>query len=132
MVASMHSFARILSFPGERRSALVVDEPILVERRLKYRYPLDLRARFGFSADGRSFSGGGLVVNLGSGGVLVRSRHAIIEGALLHMPIEWPSLLDGKVPLQRRASGRVLRSKGSQFAATFERYEFRSMKRPTQ
>ncbi len=128
MAASIHSFARILPFPGERRSSIVANGPMPSERRLKYRYPLDSSVRF--RADHRKdpFSGTGLVLNMSSGGILVATREPVIEGALLEMSIEWPSLLDGKVSLQLIAMGRVLRRGTSSFAAAFESYEFRTLK----
>jgi hypothetical protein len=45
----------------------------------------------------------------------------------MEMSMEWPSLLDGRVPLQLFAVGRVLRRGSSYFAAAFERYEFRTV-----
>ena len=44
----------------------------------------------------------------------------------MEMSIEWPWLLDGKIPLQLIATGRGLRRQGLHFAAAFERYEFRT------
>jgi PilZ domain-containing protein len=128
MATPTHSFARVLPFPGERRSAVYGFRPIPAERRLKFRYPFDLVVRFRSSSAGPRFSGTGQVVNLSSGGVLVASERQVTEGALVEMSIEWPSLLNGRVPLQLVATGRVLRLEASHFAATFERYQFRTMK----
>ncbi|HTB17869.1 MAG TPA: PilZ domain-containing protein [Bryobacteraceae bacterium] len=125
----MHSFARVLPFPGERRSSLGSGGPIPQERRLKYRYPLDLSVRFRSSSRaGSPFSATGLAINLSSGGILVASKEQIQVGSLLEMSIEWPLLLEGRIPLQLIAIGRVLRLGAACFAATFERYEFRTMK----
>jgi len=109
-------------------ASLVANGLIRAERRFKSRYPLDLTVRFR-PVSGSLFRGAGQTVNLSSGGVLVVSRDAISEneislGALLEMRIEWPSLLDGKVPLQLIAVGRVVRRRASGFSATFERYKF--------
>ena len=105
------------------------DRPVLAERRSKYRYPLvDLRVHFRASGAGSTFSGAGQVLNISSGGILVASEHKIIEGARVDMRIEWPSLLDGKIPLQFLAVGRILRRGTSDFAASFERYQFRTMR----
>jgi hypothetical protein len=131
MAASIGSFARILPFPGERRSSIVANWPIQAERRLKYRYPLDSSLRFRSVHKGDPFSGTGVALNMSSGGILVATRHQVIEGALVMMSIEWPSLLDGKIPLQLIATGRVLRRGTSSFAATFERHEFRTMRSPS-
>ena len=114
MAASNASLATVPSFPAERR--------------VKFRYPLQLTVRFRYIAEGARFFGQGLAINVSSGGVLVASEHQVVDGAPVKMSIEWPSLLDGRVPLQLIAIGWVLRRGASHFAATFERYEFRTMR----
>jgi hypothetical protein len=102
----------------------------LAERRAKSRYPLDLSVRFRFFCAGTAFFGRGLAVNVSSGGILVTSKHRVLVGSLVEMSIDWPAPLDGTIPLQLVTTGRILRREDSQFAATFERYEFRTMRRP--
>jgi hypothetical protein len=128
MAASNLSFATILSVPREHRPEIVANWPLRAERRLKFRYPIDLRVGFHYFSQGTRLYGAGNAVNISSGGILVESKHQIIEGALVEMSIEWPSLLHGRVPLQLVAVGRVLRRGTSQFAVSFERHEFRTMK----
>jgi hypothetical protein len=112
------SFASILS-------------PIPAERRSKFRYPLDLGVRFRSVSEKFPFSGAGRAINVSSGGILVLSKqvsqHEIRLGIRLEMSIEWPSLLEGRIPLQLLAVGRILRRGTSSFAASFVRYEFRTM-----
>jgi hypothetical protein len=110
------------------RQNLVALGLVPAERRLKFRYDLGLHVRLRSAAGGSSFSGAGLVVNLSSGGILVASQHQLLVGALVEMSIEWPALLDGRVPLQLIATGRVLRRAPSHFAAKFQRHEFRTIK----
>ena len=105
----------------------------LVERRVKERYPLDLTVRFRCSSAEAQFSGEGLSINISSGGVLVRYRQPASEydigvGTLVEMRIEWPSLLDGKVPLQLCSVGRVVRHSAASFAATLGNCQFRTMR----
>ena len=100
------------------------------ERRLKFRYPLDLSVRFRCHSGSR-FCGAGRAVNVSSGGLLMVFRQIvpqgeIIVGARVDLSIEWPSLLNGTTPLQLCAVGRVVRQKASGFAASFERYQFRT------
>jgi hypothetical protein len=111
---------KIIEFSAERQW------PSQAERRVKFRYPLDLTVRFRCPTAGSS--GEGLAVNLSSGGVLVASRHQIALGSVVEMSIEWPLLLNGETPLQLIAVGRVLRRGSYHFAAKFERHEFRTMK----
>src|SRR6202034_4519468 len=108
------------SLPGERRGWLAANRPITAERRQKFRYPLEFSVRFRLSSVGYSSLGSGVVVNMSSGGILVASKHQIIEGALVEMRIEWPCALHGRIPLQLVAIGRVLRGGPAQFAAKFE------------
>jgi hypothetical protein len=127
----MDSFAKVLSFPEEHFSKKVSSRPILDERRLRFRYPLDLRVRFQSSAAGARLSGAGLAVNVSSGGVFVASNHPVTVGALVEMSIDWPSMLDGTIPLQLVAVGRVLRRGVAHFAASFDRHEFRTLRSPS-
>ena len=132
MPTSHTAGARVLLFPGERREGATVSHwPVPEERRVKLRYPLDLRVRFRYFHAGSRFSGAGLTVNLSSGGALVASKHRIHVGVLVEMSMEWPSLLDGRVSLQLIAFGRVVRKGPSQFAVSFERHQFRTMRSDT-
>jgi hypothetical protein len=128
MGASNSSFARILPFPEERRSSIVANWPVQAERRLKFRYPMDLGVRFRYYSGGSRLYGAGLAVNISSGGVLVASQQQVAEGAVVEMSIEWPCVLHGRIPLQLVVVGHVLRRGPSHFAATFDRHEFRTMK----
>jgi hypothetical protein len=126
MAASMTSFANILS-------ALEQRPPTQPDRRQKLRYPLDLSVSFRFSSGASPFTGAGRVVNVSSGGVLVVSKrvvspHECKMGARVEMSIEWPFLLDGRVPLQFFAQGRVVRRGEGVFAAAFERRQFRTVR----
>jgi hypothetical protein len=107
------------------------------ERRLKFRYPLPLAVRYCIGSGTSLWSDGGRViqgrvVNMSSGGILVASEHVIapreIMGARVEMRIEWPCLLDERIPLQLFAVGRVLRGGASDFAAAFESYQFRTVR----
>jgi len=128
-----HSSARTLSFPEEHSGQIVASRPIRAERRSKLRYPLDLSVRFRPISGKFPFSGAGRAVNVSSGGLLVVSQHIVSQrvinvGEHVELSIEWPSLLDGKIPLQLFAVGRVVRSRASVFAAAFERYQFRTVR----
>lgn len=114
--------------------ALVATRSLRSERRSKFRFPLDLSVRFR-PLTGSLFSGAGRAVNVSSGGVLVVTKRVVSPkeisvGALVEMSIEWPSLLDGKIPLQLFAVGCVVRRRTFDFAAAFERYQFRTLNRP--
>jgi len=119
---------------SQNRGMPVPNRATRAERRSKFRFPLDLNVRFR-PLSGSLFSGAGRAVNVSSGGVLVVSKRVVSPkeisvGELVEMSIEWPSLLDGKIPLQLFAVGYVVRRRTFDFAAAFERYQFRTLNRP--
>jgi hypothetical protein len=101
----------------------------VLERRSKVRFPLELRVRYRSLARRHPVAGTGVVMNMSRSGVLVSSEHAISEGARVELNIEWPSLLDGRVPLQVVTVGRVVRCEPSSFAVVLARYQFRTTKK---
>jgi hypothetical protein len=64
--------------------------------------------------------------------MLVEAQQHLAEGARLEVNVEWPSLLDGLIPLQVVALGRVVRCLESGFALSFSQYQFRTMSRKLQ
>jgi hypothetical protein len=127
MPAATPSLAAIPSVFGEHHSA-VISWPIAVERRSRVRYLVELSVRFRAVSQTSPFVGAGRVVNASRGGVWVVSQDKIRLGAQVEMTLEWPFLLDGQIPLQLFATGRILRREASGFAATIDRYEFRTRK----
>jgi PilZ domain len=100
---------------------------ILMERRSKARYPLMLKIRYR-SLGRKLHLGEGQAVNLSSGGALIDSRHELSVGEVLEVCMEWPSLLDGCIPLQLVAVAKVVRCGPSSFAVRFRRYQFRTLR----
>jgi hypothetical protein len=124
------------SFPEGHHSAIAANLPIRAERRLNSRYPLDLSVRFRLLSGSSLYSGAGRAVNVSSSGVLVVTEHVVSQhdfrsGAKVEMSFDWPALLDGRIPLQLFAVGLVVRRGTSDFAATFERYQFRTLRNST-
>ena len=105
-------------------------QPASFERRLKVRFSFELRVRYRTLGRGYSLAGAGRVVNMSSGGMLVTCEHEIRERTRMEVDIEWPFLLDGRVPLQLIAVGRVVRSAAFSFAVVLDRHQFRTMRRP--
>ena len=102
------------------------DQNDLVDRRSRHRFPLELRVRFRTLGQGYPVAGMGWVVNMSSGGVLVSHQHQVSPGTLVELNIDWPTRLDGRVPLQLVAIGKVVRSELFGFALGLERYHFRT------
>ena len=99
------------------------------ERRSKVRYPLELAVRYQGIGEGQAITGVGRTLNLSSSGLLLASEEGVQPGARLKVTIEWPSLLNGKTPLQLVTVGRVVRQGRSNFAVAFEHYQFKTMSR---
>src|SRR5579859_5083195 len=95
--------------------------PVSIERRSRDRFPLQLPVRYRTIGRGPAFGGVGCVVNMSSGGVLVGYQHEISPGTRMELNIEWPSLLDGRVPLQLVMVGRVVRCETSGIALVLAR-----------
>ena len=66
------------------------------------------------------------MVNMSSSGVLVTYPHEISVGTRMELNIEWPSRLDGRIPLQLIAVGSVVRCETVSFAVGLERHYFRT------
>jgi len=118
----MSSIQRVLNPP-------VVVRPASIERRSKVRFPLDLQVRYRTLGRGRSLAGMGWVVNMSSGGVLVAFQHQISSGTRMELNIEWPTLLDGEIPLRLVTVGEVVRCGTDSFAMMLSRHQFRTKRR---
>jgi hypothetical protein len=96
------------------------------ERRAKSRYPLQLNVSYQTMGVADQVDGVGRTVNVSSGGVLINSICTIGEGARVRVVFEWPSLLNGTIPLQLVTLGTVVRRHYSGLAVAFEGYQFRT------
>jgi hypothetical protein len=99
----------------------------LTDRRSNARYPLGLTARYGKHGQ-KLLTGVGQAVNVSSGGVLVFSRHELSVGEQVELRIEWPSPLEGWIPLQLVILGKVVRCGALSFAVLFRQHQFRTMR----
>jgi hypothetical protein len=112
-----------IEVPDYRKEAF--DPAGLIERRSRFRFPFELRVRFRTLGQSYPVAGMGWVVNMSSGGVLVAYQQEISAGTQLEMSIDWPTRLDGRVPLQLVATGTVVRCELFSFAVGLQRYQFR-------
>jgi hypothetical protein len=103
-----------------------------LERRSKIRYPVSLNVKYRTVGRSNRISGVGRTLNMSSGGLLIAADQRTQVGAKIELNVEWPSLLDGTIPLQLVAVGRVVRCLESGFALSFTQYQFRTMSRKLQ
>jgi hypothetical protein len=66
---------------------------------------------------------------MSSEGILVASLHKIEAGTALELSIEWPYLLEGRIPLQLVVAGKVVRCEKSNFAMQLAAHEFRTARK---
>jgi hypothetical protein len=101
----------------------------IIERRSKVRYPVKLTVRYRTLGRNQHVNGVGETLNMSSGGLLVSAEHEVCAGLRLEVNVEWPLMLNGTVPLQLVAHGKVVRCGGAMFALSFGQYQFRTMGR---
>jgi PilZ domain-containing protein len=101
------------------------DRTGLIERRSRLRFSFELRV--GFRTLGRSYpvTGMGRIVNMSSTGMLIACQQEVSPGTAVELNIDWPTRLDGRIPLQLVAVGTVVRREVFSFAVSLERYHFR-------
>jgi hypothetical protein len=99
------------------------------ERRVKSRYPLELKVRFQTLGTSDPAAGIGQTVNMSSSGMLLACRHNIPVNTRIKAIVEWPSLLNGTTPLQLITVGTVVRREELGLSIVFESYQFRTMGR---
>ena len=103
--------------------------PVWIERRSRLRFSLELKVQYQTRGRSDMFRGTGRVVNISSDSVLVAGEHQIRPGTRVDLRIEWPFLLEGRIPLHLVTSGKVVRSGTSEFAVILARYQFRTRRK---
>ncbi|MGH9648289.1 MAG: PilZ domain-containing protein [Bryobacteraceae bacterium] len=118
----MRSLAGALMEATGYRAAF--DRMDLIERRSKLRFPFELRVSFRTLGQICPVAGMGRVLNISSIGVLIACQHEVSAGTPVEVKIDWPTRLDGRIPLQLVANGTVVRCELFSFAVGLERYHF--------
>ena len=102
-----------------------------VERRSKARYELTLAVSYSTLHKKNPDCGTGHTLNMSSGGVKIAAPNGFNLGQLVRINMEWPELLNGEIPLQFIAVGRIVRCDPFSFAIAFQHHEFRTVKPPS-
>ncbi|HTW67204.1 MAG TPA: PilZ domain-containing protein [Bryobacteraceae bacterium] len=98
-----------------------------LERRARFRYPLELNVRYRTLPGARAWVGTGRTLNVSSCGLLIWSQEEIVEdGSRLQVSVDWPITLNGATPLQLLAECRVIRRQPAGFAVRIEHHQFRT------
>ena len=80
-----------------------------MERRRAIRFPVRLPVRYSMK-EAHAAHGAGEILNMSSNGVLLTTESHLEPLKTVLLVISWPALLDGEIPLNLVASGRVVRS----------------------
>jgi hypothetical protein len=100
------------------------------ERRSKFRFAIERDLRYKVVEDGVVVaSGSGQTINIGSGGIALRTDQPLAPSLFVELSISWPVLLDHTCPMRLVVVGRVLRCAGRKSVCSIERYEFRTQAR---
>jgi hypothetical protein len=98
------------------------------ERRSAPRYPFAAEVRYELLDQNRKERGQGRTINISGTGLLLESSDALKPGSRIAISVAWPVTLDGGVPLNLYAVGRVVRTQRSCAAVKISRHEFRTRK----
>ena len=90
-------------------------------RRRYHRFPLIAHAEY--VLDGHRANA--TTLDIGSGGVFLKTGRTLGCGQQIVVLIDWPVLLDHRLPLRLVVFGKVLRSNEAGTAVGITRYEFR-------
>jgi hypothetical protein len=69
--------------------------------------------------------GEGVTCNIGSDGLLMKTRCVFPQGKRIELSLDWPAMLDGRLPLRLDILGKILWSNVSGTAVEILSYEYR-------
>jgi hypothetical protein len=102
--------------------------PFRGERRGTERFPFAGEVKFRLlSKRLGNKEGTGVMINLSSGGVLLKTPVVLPPGKAVELALTWPARLDGRCALKMLATGRIIRYENGMAAIQFLRHEFRTI-----
>jgi hypothetical protein len=98
------------------------------ERRSCDRFPIERDVRYKILGTHQKVIqvGLGKSLNMSSSGVLFTTESILPAGQRVELAVSWPVLLNNALPLKLIASGRLVRSQGTQAAMAIDKYEFKT------
>jgi len=96
------------------------------ERRARTRYPVRLTVRYRSLISRQKCCGEGITVDMSSSSIRVQCNHHLAIGNRAEILVDWPSLLDSRVPLQLVLVGEVVRAEPTAFALRYFQHQFRT------
>lgn len=96
-----------------------------LERRQSIRFPLRMDLRYNTSVRSPQWVAG-QTVNISSSGLLMHSDTLPAKGSKVSVMVQWPQLLDNRIPLRLLVTGKVVRIAGQNAAVSVKHFEFRT------
>jgi hypothetical protein len=96
------------------------------ERRSCARFPLNLEIQYSVSHGSFRETGSGRIIDIGRSGLRFAASEPQVRGHRLEVAINWPVLLDGRVPLQLIVIGPVVWSSATETAMRIRRHTFKT------
>ena len=95
------------------------------ERRSHQRFPLRLTASYWSTAFPTGLKPRTTeVLNISSGGLLLAGCDGLVPGQRVQVSVDWPVLLNGRIPLFLVLEGRILRCENGTAAMLIRRHQF--------
>jgi hypothetical protein len=70
-------------------------------------------------------AGEGVTCNVGSDGLLMKTKCVLPQGSRIELSLDWPATLDGRLPLRLDIVGKILWSNGRGTAVEILSYKYR-------
>ena len=97
------------------------------DRRGGVRFPVNSKLDWtALDRKGSQRTGIGETVDFSSGGLSFRSDVPLSPGCRLELRVHWPAQLEGRVPVEVMATGKVVRADGCSLCVAIDKMEFRT------
>ena len=112
VIARQNSQPKVVAFPP-------------IERRMGVGFPLSCPLWYETSSMTQKRSGEGRVIDISSSGVAFTTESALRRNTRVALHIQWPVQLEGEVPVELFASGKVVRAEPSRTALQYDQFNFK-------
>jgi hypothetical protein len=96
-----------------------------IERRMGVRVPLSCAMWYETSSTTHKRRGEGRVIDISSSGVAFTTESSLRRNTRVALHIQWPVQLEGEVPVELFASGKVVRTEQSRTALQYDQINFK-------
>jgi hypothetical protein len=98
-----------------------VQGPAVRSKRRQQRFPISIPVKYIVG----KVAGEGVTFNIGSDDLLIKTKSVLPKGERILVTLDWPAMLDGRLPLRLEIQGKILWSNVRGTAVEILSYEFR-------